>query len=1443
MATIDKNKLIDISEELDESLVVDNINQYQGLVTDTETDFNGLVFEVTGDDLVISGNSILGNDKTITIKGYGKANGKSKFDYLVKAVGDNLTVVGNLIADSLVDNNNHYEASTLIDDKGKFSSTVNTSVFNDTVDLSGFQAEDPDEAAYIKKGFTVKTAQGDDKITGSVLSDTVDAGAGDDIVTASAGNDKYTLGAGSNTANYNVKSGVNYVSFDTDTYNLTRGENLTLTVKDGVSAISANQLDTKVQGNDVVSDVYLQSTIGFSEVKESYSKETRNYFDSAKITTNDGATVDLKVTLTESEPAEVDKVFVYDATAEGEDKYVDATDTYKTLVNVTAGYQRLYVVAGQEEGTIDAEKSHIVDSSGTDFEDHTALTYLVTTQDYEAGLSEDGKKVDWTKSGAAMYVASATGKVGTVHNYTYYVADDMGVVKSVSVADLKKEYVVKETIETAYDYDSEGTPKWTKSETPGTPSYAVVKKEGEATTAYYEVFTAQNGAKVYVETTEADIAEVTTADDALVVEKLDGLKAGSIVIKNATKGTADAISINTTDILTEAFNRNVAVSKNKITGTALGDVVDLSEAPINEKITGYVVNTGAGNDEITGSAGDDTITAGLAAGDGHNTINIINKVDEDDVAFGDDVINLTKGEVTTVDFEENMTASNVSIVGKDVVITDGENGTVTFKGLAAKDLVGEDGAVLVDNLGDVRDLARHDVTLDDKTTKFSSAYLGADVDVAANTSKALTVDLSKTQYDNTVVLTNAKGKVTVKGGSAGDTVTAGAGADTVTLGKGTNTLTKAGLGDDVVNLTKDEDLTVGFTTDTDSIDWKVVKNDVVVTTLDDEGEELGSVTFKNFAAKDPDADVTLDVDGLEQFTEDKALDALQFKTTWNDDEDAVAVAGETIVTSKTKSFTGSRLIDVVDASKFTLYNGEDAITVVEKPEDFVEVKPKRSDYNTKEEYNAALAVYKAALAEYKEALAEYNTYAKAKGVTVNGKDGANEFTGSIYADTYKGGVDNDTITASLGNDTYTLGAGANVADYTAAEHYHNDTYNLAKEGSLELQYAEGTELTYTKVGNDILVSEGEGDYVTLKNLTSGKVNDDVKVKIGDDAAAGWWTKTINVEAESATVTGTRANDAYHSERAAGTTFVESYTANLGFGNDTITVDLDDVDKKAADTIKITTSDKAADKLSAYEFGYNFNEGTLTVETEKGNISYTSEDYSKGLNLIDATNTKWAFELAATDLSKSKTNNIAWAAGNVVDSKKNDIIIGADADQTFTYTAGKDLYKGGTGNDTYKVDLNKNTTLVVSDNQGANQLNLGLENTDKYVQFFNVKASGDADYTSDLVILNQASFYNKKGAIVKAAQSLVNEFAAGTVVLEGAIKYDADAETNKTTCDNFTISEGTASTDKTLEQIRSTVASWLATEGYEDSMAVLAGNDKGDIATLMQIYSAGAVPNA
>ncbi len=758
-------------------------------------------------------------------------------------------------------------------------------------------------------------------------------------------------------------------------------------------------------------------------------------------------------------------------------------------------------------------------------------------------------------------------------------------------------------------------------------------------------------------------------------------------------------------------------------------------------------------------------------------------------------------------------------------------GSLTFKNYASSDAA----TVTVDeaDLGDL--LGKTEVTLTDKVKKVTASNrFGYDVTADASTDKnALTVDLSKTQYENDVDLSLSKGKVTVKGGSDADNVTDGQGNGTYTLGKGDNSLTNAGLGKDVVNLTKDEDLAV--TLANAALDYKVVKNDVVIVTgVDANGDVTDSVTFKNFAAKDVVGEYgSVKVGG-------DALDEHDFLTTWSDAEDPEVTEG-TVLTSKTKSFTGSRLNDVVDASDFTLYKKGEAI---EREDD----------------------TYKTTL----------------KGVTVNAKDGTNSLVaGSIYADTYKGGTGVDSVTASFGNDTYTLGTGANVATYNLAVNNDVDTYNLTKGETLtfnglahvtgEGPYELVDDVTYSKVGNDIVATKQTGDVINtqivLKNLASAKTNATVIIEDGDEdhvTAENIWDKDINIKATSAKTTGTFGNDVIVSDRASNT-FVESYTDTNEYGiGGTNTI----VSKGTKDNIQISALDKNTDKLSAYDDVTNFtyddvdDKKALTITTDEGNIVYrhkTGDAFDNvdlaNVTFTDATNTKWSFTYdvkdtpAGTYKASDKTNNIVWTNSTAVtDGKKNDIIMAVASDQTFNYTAGKDLYRSEVANsdDIYNVAFGNKTSLVVSDTtfEDGNVLNLqtskalevaGTNPTYNYSLFFNVDANGLVD--GDLTILSAAG----KGKVnAKTAKALANgEFVSGAVVLDNAV----DDENGLV---GYTVNNkvGTAaavemSIDARMDEIAGLVASWLGNHtDYTSAFDAIENGTSKEIAELMNVYTTG-----
>lgn len=344
------------------------------------------------------------------------------------------------------------------------------------------------------------------------------------------------------------------------------------------------------------------------------------------------------------------------------------TNEFITLVKTGGNYIVL------TEGSVAPETHYSLDGADTTT---GKVKTLATTV---ASLFTKGDSAWSYVEGDPAYAIDGTAEAGTTYYMTIgddYTSSATDYTQAEGFDPTKKFYVetvTEKTYNVDYDPTSEESQKWIG----GVPLVKfVAKKEDKAGVTYTEtILVNEDDPQLLAYNTlgskepKDELLELASADFQLnlVDEALN-----SITIKNAAKGTAKSIEINgldeDIDVLNHAFNViDVPTKGNKITGTALGDVVTLGNAYDAEKGTGYVVNTGAGNDEITGSKGDDTITAGLAAGVGHNTINIINKVGEDAVAFGNDVINLTKGERTTVDFAYDVTAGDVSVVGKDVVI-------------------------------------------------------------------------------------------------------------------------------------------------------------------------------------------------------------------------------------------------------------------------------------------------------------------------------------------------------------------------------------------------------------------------------------------------------------------------------------------------------------------------------------------------------------------------------------------------------------------------------------------------------------------------------------------------------------------------------------------------------------------------------------------------------
>ena len=217
------------------------MNKPTGIYSDAKTTVAG-IFDVTAStETRIKGNDAileLANGKTITIKNYFKNNGKSSFANIMFTDSEGFVNAStNIISEGLLTNKNLYNEYNLAEKhavNGKIKkSTIQGTVFNDTVDLSGFDANQlVDAKGNTLKGITIKTDKGNDTITGSILNDNITGGAGENTLSYAA---------------YKPESGKgNKQVYGNDIYNTTKGE--TLNIVYGAD----RDLEYSKVGNDIV---------------------------------------------------------------------------------------------------------------------------------------------------------------------------------------------------------------------------------------------------------------------------------------------------------------------------------------------------------------------------------------------------------------------------------------------------------------------------------------------------------------------------------------------------------------------------------------------------------------------------------------------------------------------------------------------------------------------------------------------------------------------------------------------------------------------------------------------------------------------------------------------------------------------------------------------------------------------------------------------------------------------------------------------------------------------------------------------------------------------------------------------------------------------------------------------------------------------------------------
>ncbi|MBQ3641660.1 hypothetical protein II906_07040, partial [bacterium] len=340
----------------------------------------------------------------------------------------------------------------------------------------------------------------------------------------------------------------------------------------------------------------------------------------------------------------------------------------------------------------------------------------------------------------------------------------------------------------------------------------------------------------------------------------------------------------TTDLINSEviYEGAYIIKKGTVNGSSFNDIIEAEnldyEVPASKK--GLVIKTGAGDDEITGTVGNDTITGGKGT-------TIVNYLAGD----GNDVINLTKGEDFILNLEGvadddvNNLAFEYTNKNKDLRIYINKNNKeeyITIKDFVKKDVTTGTGSALIQIGEETYDLRTNDKDGDywysvAVNGNFSGGWLNDHIDAKAAPEKF-----------------NKKGAhvdLVLKGGKGNDLIESSMYADNIYGGAGENIVKYTSLQQldgDKINLTKGEKLSIDVSEIAGAeVTYEVVKNDLVV--------HVNDKSFKivNFGTKDVASNATkkkadtsyvyLIIDGEDNPINLKEITANSEKGSWHND--------------------------------------------------------------------------------------------------------------------------------------------------------------------------------------------------------------------------------------------------------------------------------------------------------------------------------------------------------------------------------------------------------------------------------------------------------------------------------------------------------------------------------------------------------------------------------
>ena len=552
-----------------------------------------------------------------------------------------------------------------------------------------------------------------------------------------------------------------------------------------------------------------------------------------------------------------------------------------------------------------------------------------------------------------------------------------------------------------------------------------------------------------------------------------------------------------------------------VSGTILNDTVNVSSYKVptsgKNKGKGLTINSGNGNDKITGTKGADTINAG----NGNDNINAGLGNDIIKAGAGNDTITAAKGNDKIYFEKGNNTAIFNNGDGADIVYKGSGSDTLKFTGFAnvSKLKSGISVAKLGNNLILKYNSAKDSVTISDffksgTSVKKLMAKDGSNIELSAFLNSKTFSFTGKKNKANSITGTTYND--IIKGDSKNDNLNGGNGNDKIYGYAGADTL-KAGNGNDQL--------------------WGGKGND------------------KIYFEKGNNTAIFANGDGNDTVYKGSGSDTLKF----------------TGYTNLTKLKSGMNIVKSDNNLVLKYNSAKDSVTIPDFFKSGTSVKTLMANNGEKIDLTAFINYKTINLTGAKNKAntingTAYNDIIKgdSKNDSLIGGDGNDRLYGYAGVDTIKGGNGNDTLYGGTGNDKIYTGAGTNTVVINKGD--GNDIiYHQGDKTTLQIGSANAKDsMSFTKNANNLVLTythvKAKGEKTNVKEVVTianyfnsdGSVkSDNIYLKTTENKKISEFIKSkgLNITG-SGTINGTVLNDII-------TGSGNNDTINSGIGNDKV----------------------------------------------------------------------------------------------------------------------------------------------------------------------------------------------------------------------------------------------------------------------------------------------------